>query len=87
MIAKGIFEEWYGELQSLIRVVETALFISLLNAGRDEMYAFETRHELGASLDRPYGSLVKDSHLTGLTADEKSPEWASGQKWYEGRRR
>ena len=34
-IAKTIFEGWYAELQKIVRASEHALFISLLDAGKD----------------------------------------------------
>jgi chorismate mutase len=84
-IAKTIFEKWYSELQTVIRAAETALFISLLNAGRDSMLAFEAQHGLTGSLDRPGDSLIRDNHISGLTAGENTVLWAAGQRWYQGR--
>jgi hypothetical protein len=77
-IATRCFEAWYAELQHVIRASERGLFIELLDKTRDEMYTFQERHGLQG--------LIKDSHLSGLTADEHSVEWKAGQRWYEGRR-
>ena len=85
-IAKTVFDAWYAELQHVIRASEHALFIELLDSSRDEMYAFQNRHGLTGTLDKPYDFLVKDHHIAGLTAPERSSEWQSGNRWYAGRR-
>lgn len=86
-IARKIFDGWYSELLPLIRSYETALFIHLLESASDEMYSFQSKHDLGGTLSDPYGGLVKDSHLTGLTAGERTREWTLGHHWYGGRTR
>ena len=83
--AKRIFEQWYSELQQVIRASEHGLFIELLDKSRDEMYSFQERHGLGGTLQQPFGFLIKDFHLSGLTAAERSEEWTSGNRWYKGR--
>jgi hypothetical protein len=80
-IAKHVFETWFTDLQRVIRAAERGLFIELLDKAHDEMYAYQDRHGLQGS------SLLIGSLSTGLTADEHSVEWKSGQKWYSGRRR
>ncbi len=85
VVAKRVFEQWYGELQHIVRGSEHGLFIELLDKARNEMYAFQERHQLVGSLAEPYGFLVKDHHLANLTAPERSAEWQSGQRWYKGR--
>jgi len=86
VIAKHIFEPWYAELQHVIRAAEHGLFIELLDKAQDAMYAYQTRHELQGTLEDPYGFLIKDFHLSGLTSRERSAEWASSQRWYGDRR-
>jgi hypothetical protein len=86
-VARRVFEAWYIELQHLIRPAESALFIELLDSGLDAMRAFQERHGLTGTLDRPYDFLVTDKRIEDLTADERSPEWISGNHWYGGRTR
>ncbi len=85
--ARRVFEQWYAELQHVIRASEHGLFISLLDKSRAEMFAFQERHGLVGTLDQPYSFLVKDHHISNLTSPERSQEWVSGQKWYQGRGR
>jgi hypothetical protein len=86
VITRRAFEDWQAKLQSIIRAAEHGLFIELLDKSRDEMYAYQERHGLQGTLDRPFSFLVKDSHLQNLTAPDRSQEWNSGSRWYGGRR-
>lgn len=79
------YEMWRSELQQVIRPTEHGLFIDLLNRAVNEMEAFEQRHGLGATLDNPYGGLVKEWHISSLTADGNSDEWRSATHWYRSR--
>jgi hypothetical protein len=85
-IAKRVFADWYGELQGIIRAAERGLFIGLLDKSRDEMYAFQTRTNT-TSPNGLTGGLFHSGHVVGLTADDRSPEWVSSQRWYASRTR
>jgi uncharacterized protein YsxB (DUF464 family) len=84
-VARHVFSEWYVQLQTIIRSTEHALFVQLLDTSKAEMYRFQDRHDLGATLERPFGGLVTDGHLQNLTSDEQSPEWQAGHRFYGGR--
>ena len=85
-IARRVFAQWYAELQTVIRPVETGLFVRLLDSGLAEMRAFQEKHGLVGTLADPYAFLVKDSHIAQLTAPERSEEWQAGNRWYRGGR-
>jgi hypothetical protein len=85
-IARRVFETWYGELQHVIRAAERGLFIELLDKSRDEMFAFQTRTNT-TSPNGLTGGLFHSGHVVGLTADDRSPEWVSSQRWYASRTR
>jgi len=85
-IARRTFESWYGEAQSVVRAAEGGLFCTLLDGLRKSFYAYQESTDTGATLDQPYGFLVKDFILTNLTAPANSKEWRSGNLWYGGRR-
>lgn len=82
VIARRAFETWYAELQQIVRAAEHALFCELLDKSREEMYVYQDRHGLGASLAQPYSSLIRSFHLENLTANERSAEWTAGCRWY-----
>ena len=86
-IAKHVFGVWYSDLQRIIRASEHALFVGLLDTSKAEMYRFQDRHGLGATLERPFSGLVTDGSIAGLTAPDRSQEWESGHRWYSGRQR
>ena len=75
--ARRIFESCYAEAQSVIRAAETGLFLNLL----DGMAASWDEYQ-----KRTGTTLVKNFHLTNLTAPERSAEWRSAQTWYGGSR-
>jgi len=82
-VAKRVFDTWYAECQSIVRSAERGLFIVLLDGLRDSFLDFESR----ACPPRDVANqMVRSFHIVDLTADVKSPEWQSGQKWYKGRR-
>jgi DNA repair exonuclease SbcCD ATPase subunit len=81
IIARSVFDEWYVQLQTIIRASEHALFCDLLNKAHDELYVFQAIHGLEGS------PLLTANLSSGLTADEHSVEWKSGTSWYSGRRR
>jgi hypothetical protein len=85
-IARRVFETWYGELQHVIRASEHGLFIELLDKSRDEMYAFQTRTNT-TSPNGLTGGLFHSGHVVGLTANDRSQEWVSSQRWYASRTR
>jgi len=53
--------------------------VTLLNGIEDSMIDYQARTGSG-------GNLVKLSHRTNLTADERSAEWKAGSRWYGGGR-
>jgi hypothetical protein len=73
-IAGRVFRAWYGEVQTVIRAAEHGLFITLLDGIAASLFEFEPRAATNVNV------------LASLTADERSREWASGTKWYGGRR-
>lgn len=85
-IARGIFEGWFAECQAVVRAAERGLFCTLLDGLRASFYEFQERTDTGGTLEKPYSFLIKESHLSNLTAPERSEEWNSGSRWYSGRR-
>lgn len=85
-IARRAFADWYPKLQSLVRSVEHALFIELLDFSRAEMLSYEQRHDLLGTPEKP-AALVKNFHFENLTAPGQTVEWGSASKWYAGRGR
>jgi hypothetical protein len=83
-IARRIFAWWYPECQAIIRAAEHGLFITLLNTIEESFSDFQTRTNTNAP-DGLVGGLFHKGHIAGLTADERSAEWAAGQRWYSGR--
>jgi polyhydroxyalkanoate synthesis regulator phasin len=83
-IARRVFGQWYTDIQKLIRATEHQLFIGLLDKSYDEMYAYQNRHDLGATVERPSSALIGSRQIAGLTTDERSrsAEFFSSQKWY-----
>jgi uncharacterized protein YicC (UPF0701 family) len=80
-IAKRIFEEWYSELQPVVRSAEHGLLITLLNGLAESFYQYQTRTGTGTS-DNRHRPLLNQGHITGLTADGRSAEYAAGRHWY-----
>lgn len=76
-IARRIFESWYPDVQRVIRAAEHGLLVTLLDGVEDSMNDFQARTG---------GTLIKLFHTVGLTADERSPEWLAGNRWYGGGR-
>jgi len=76
-IARRIFESWYPDAQRVIRAAEHGLLVILLDGVEDSMNDYQAR------TGEP---LIKLSHRTNLTADERSPEWQAGNRWYGGGR-
>lgn len=79
-IARRIFASWYPDAQRVIRAAEHGLLVTMLNGVEDAMNDYEARTGTG-------GTLIKLSHHTNLTADERSAEWMAGNRWYGGGRR
>jgi len=88
-IARSVFEKWLAEeVQPVIRATERGLLLTMLNGIEQSCYEFQERTGTGGSLpgEVPYRSpLLNPARFSVLTADERSPEWAAGTKWY-GRR-
>ncbi len=78
-IARRIFDQWFSDAQHVIRAAEHGLFVTLLNGVEDSMIDYQARTGTGETL-------IKLFHITNLTADERSAEWAAGNRWYGGRR-
>jgi hypothetical protein len=84
-IAKRIFEQWYGEVQSVVQASERGFFLTLLDSLKNSFYEFQssTGTEGGsAPSDRP---LLRQYYFENLTSDVRSPEWLRGNFWYGGR--
>ena len=79
-VAKTVFAEGYGACQVVVRVGEKGLF-GLLDGLERSFYAYQDRTNTGTS-DNRTRPLVNPGTSSGLTADERSPEWASSQRWY-----
>ena len=80
--ARRIFSTCYAEAQSVVRAAERGLFCTLLEGLKASFYEFQERTNTGGTLDRPYSFLVRPSHITNLTAPERSEEWTAGNRWY-----
>lgn len=86
IIAKRVFQEWYGECVTVHRAIERAHFIGFLDGLKQAFFDFEQRTDTFAKGVGDPG-LFTVGHLTGLTADERSEEWQAGTRWYAGRGR
>jgi hypothetical protein len=82
--ARRIFADWYPDCQKVIRPIEHALFVTVLDGLQKSFFDFQAMTDTAG--DGVLNTLFKQYHLAGLTADERSAEWLSGSKWY-GRRR
>jgi hypothetical protein len=80
-VAKQVFEDWYSKVQPVIRSAEKGLFITLLQGLEQSFYQYQASTGTGTS-DNRHRPLVHQGHITGLTADGRSVEWAAGHKWY-----
>ena len=83
--ARRIFQEWYADVQHVIRAAEHGLFVVMLNGIEESMFEFQTRTGT-TSPNGLTGGLFHTGHIVGLTADERSPELQAGTRWYGGRR-
>jgi hypothetical protein len=81
--ARRIFAQWYIECQTVHRAVERAHFIVFLDGIKQAFFDFQQCTDTGAKKIGDSG-LFNVRHLSALTADERTPEWASGTKWYSG---
>ena len=85
-IARTIFEKWLTEeVQPVVRAGEHALFITLLDGLENSLYTYQESTGTGTSGNRQR-PLIHQGTIAGLTADERSPEWQAGTRWYGGRR-
>ena len=80
-IAKRVFEEWYGQLQPVVRASEHGLLITLLGGLEESFYQFQASTGTGTS-DNRQRPLLNQGHFSSLTADGRSAEWAAGHHWY-----
>ena len=80
-IAKQMFENWYTKVRPVIRAAERGLLITLLQGLEESLYQYQATTGMGKS-DNKHRPLVHQGHITGLTADGRSAEWAAGHKWY-----
>ena len=80
-IAKQVFEQWYSELQPVVRSAEHGLLVTLLGGLEQSFYEFQARTGTGTS-DNRQRPLLNQGHFIGLTAGEKSPEYQAGRHWY-----
>jgi len=84
-IAKQVFEEWYPKCQKVIRAGEHGFFVVLLGGLEQSFYQYQASTGTGMS-DNRHRPLLHQGHFSGLTADERSPEWEAGSHWYGVRR-
>jgi hypothetical protein len=84
-IARTIFNESYGQCQHIVRGAEHGLFCVLLDGLQSAFFDYQQSTDTGTA-DNRQRPLIQQGHITGLTADERSIEWRSGQRWYGGRR-
>jgi hypothetical protein len=82
--ARRVFEEWYLEVQAVIRSVERGYFIVLLDGLEKSFRDFQERTDTGTSNNRE-GPLIRQHHVAGLTGPERGAEWRAGNRWYGGR--
>jgi hypothetical protein len=83
-IARKIFETWYSECVTVHRSIERAHFILFLDGLKQSFFDFESSTGTSAQAVGDAG-LFTVGYLTGLTAPERSEEWAAGHRWYSGR--
>jgi DNA repair exonuclease SbcCD ATPase subunit len=77
-IASRVFDEWYAEVQKVVRVAERGFF-SLLDGLETSFYDFQERTGTQQS------GMLLANRINDLTADVNTREWKSGTKWYRGR--
>ena len=80
-VTREVFEQWHKECQRVVRAAERGLFVTLLTGLEQSFYEFQARTGTGTS-DNRHRPLLHQGHITGLTADGRSAEWAAGHKWY-----
>jgi len=84
-IAKQVFEDWYTKVRPVIRSAERGLLITLLQGLEQSFYQYQASTGMNTS-DNRHRPLVHQGHITGLTADGRSPEWEAGAHYYGVRR-
>jgi|SRR5271157_1218565 len=85
-IAREVFERWVaGDVPAVVRAAEHALFVVVLDGLEKSFYDYQERTgtNIATNAERP---LIHLGRFSGLTANEKSPEWRASQKWYGLRR-
>ena len=80
-ITRDIFNAWHSECQYVVRSAERALFCTLLDGLQESFAQFQARVGMGTS-DNRQRPLLNQGHLSNLTSDGRSAEWAAGHKWY-----
>lgn len=75
-IASKVYEQMYPEMQAVVRLCETGFFVTLLNGLSAAAEDFQRRT---GTAQNP---ILLANRMSALTADEKSPEWQSAQRWY-----
>jgi hypothetical protein len=75
-VAQNVYEQMYPEMQALVRTAETAFFVRLLDG---LARAAEDFQQKTGSAQNP---ILQLNRMSALTADAKSPEWQSAQRWY-----
>ncbi len=79
---REVFDAWHSNVvQPTIRAAEHGLFVTLLNGLEQSLYEFQASTGTGMS-DNRQRPLLHQGHITSLTADGRSPEWAAGHRWY-----
>ena len=78
-IADKIYEQMYPEMQAVVRTAETGFFVRLLDGLARAAEDFQQK--TGSAQNE----ILRLNRMSALTADEKSPEWASAMRWYRRR--
>ena len=83
--ARRVFRSWHSECKRLIRPLEHGLFVVILDGLQQSFFEFQAVTDTVG--DGVLNTLFTIGDITDLTADERSPEWQSGTRWYSGRGR
>jgi hypothetical protein len=75
-IAQKVYEQMYPEMQAVVRPAEKGFFVCLLDGLARVAEDFQ---QMTGSAQNP---ILQFNRLSALTADERSPEWQSAQRWY-----
>ena len=74
--ALQVYERLYHEMQAVVRAAETGFFVHLLDGLASAADDFQQRT---GTAQNP---VLQHNRMSALTADGRSPEWQSAQRWY-----